>query len=194
MELNFKTAVGGQHIDDFIKEMIAGGCNCAITGEFNGTKFEVIPGDTFDKVKKRYKTIRDKQQEAYFASDEYKQKQSEQKIRENANTALVNELLQEAKQIDWSNIPVVLEFLNRTVDPFGYTYTDKFAIATIKDHLVDAGYIAGEKTGENFNGEDKENSGRYLIGQALDCVQNGWPILDVYSRMYSQWVEKWGDN
>lgn len=61
---------------------------------------------------------------------------------------------------------------------------------TIVAHFEKAGYQANENTGPAYDGSDRKNSFRYLVGQALAGLKDGPAIHPIIHKFAGEWRER----
>jgi hypothetical protein len=59
----------------------------------------------------------------------------------------------------------------------------------VKSALEKAGYVNKEFTGKAFVRDDKRIMGRYIVGQAINCMTNGMPPHPVLGRFAQEYRE-----
>ncbi|MDP1689811.1 MAG: hypothetical protein Q8L52_01230 [bacterium] len=108
-----------------------------------------------------------------------------------AKQARMDELIKHLDTLDFSDVGKVLEWcvafeelsdtdVERTVGD-----TNKI-VAKFAEH----GYVPGMNTGAEYKEEDKENSAKYIIGQALDGLENAGFISRAIGQSSDDWKAK----
>lgn len=194
-------AMLGEHIDNFVKKMVAewkkrtdDGYNEAmkgliVEGDFNGVTLRATGKETAKDLSNYYDDASAKESAAYRKTDEYKEIQRKQKEEKSELQKQHDELMAELPKLDFKNHNKVLDFAVKY-----HEATDHIGVK--KDHsiiigaLEKGGYVSGANTGEDYKENDEENSARYLIGQFMSCIKSMGACPGVLSSMYEQYKTK----
>ena len=126
----------------------------------------------------------------YRNSPEGKAKIIDLEIRKQQNQKIVNDAVAELNTLDFSNLAAVINWFDKVTNPTEFCGV-KVPSAKIVQIFENHGYLPSVNLGENFNGEDKENFARYIIGQALLGLKSPvGRIHPVFKRFAKEWREK----
>lgn len=181
----------GTVLDQAVEEMkkIAIRDNAIVSITWNGVEVNVGPDSEVDNVVKHWEDQQRAKQLAYEQSDEYKANQEKQQKEVEALQRTADLLVEELKTLDFSNLQLVLNWLCAIQEPgdrIGVTTDRELIIKTFNDN----GYFENVNIGNDFNGEDRENFARYIIGQGLDGISRMGAPHQVIYRFVDQWKEK----
>lgn len=186
----------GIHISSAAIEMVqlANKHQTKVTAVFNGIELSTDPD--FDVLRAAQEIVEDYKLknklriEEYDNSPEGKAKIIELEIQKQQNQKTVNAAVAELETLDFSDIAAVVDWFDKVTDPMDFRGV-KVPSAKIVQIFENHGYLPGVNTGENFNGEDKENFARYIIGQALLGLKSPiGRIHPVFIRFAREWREK----
>jgi hypothetical protein len=96
------------------------------------------------------------------------------------------EMIQQLETLDFKDVCALIGWLDKFEEK---GFTAEVADGIIKLFEVN-GYQADVNTGDDFNGEDRENFARYLIGQALNNLATIRTVSRTYSSLAEQWRKK----
>ncbi len=93
--------------------------------------------------------------------------------------------------LDSGNLSLIINWLTTMQES-----SDRIGVKTPGAEIIrqfhEHGFEPGVNCGPAFNGEDRENFARWLIGQALDCLQNGPGIHPIVHKFAKTWRNKFG--
>lgn len=137
---------------------------------FNDVTVTAKPGDTADAIVARWDAEMERRRVAYINSDDGK---AAAKAREDGIAAMQEKhdlLMQDLRSLDWSNDVAVLDWICAMQEP-----SDCSGVAVRKGEIIGTfaahGFHPNVNVGNAFNGKDRDNHFRYIVGQALDCLQ-----------------------
>jgi hypothetical protein len=180
METIIYTPDKGEHIVSAVKEMalVANANNAIVTMQFNEETVTVWPEDDLNEVIAAYQEKINKkspEQEAYrevILERKYAQRETlltlcKEKPDFNSLESCINWFVEVGKLdlISISHLPIAELF---------------------EKH----GYLPNVYINDEFNPEDKEIFGRWLIGQALHCIQKAGTIYPMFSKHAEYWKKK----
>lgn len=93
--------------------------------------------------------------------------------------------------LDFSNQSAVLDWLcalQVPSDRSGVSVDSKTVLTVFKDH----GLLPGANCGTNYNGEDRDNVYRYIVGQGLSGLKDGPAIHWIINKFTAEWKVKFG--
>lgn len=163
------------------------------TGEFNGTLMVAHPGDSAEAVEATYRRKSAAREKAYRNSPEFARAAQEAEDRKNACQAAIDELMQQFKRLDYSNLDELVQFFDDMTDPSDHidvVVPSKLIIETFAQH----GFHPNMNCDDEFDGENRENYAQYLIGQALDGLSSVGAIHGVYHKFAAEWRDKFAAN
>lgn len=171
----------GQSIDAACREAVALAAKneTEVRFTFNDVALSAMPTDRPQIIEQRWRSIFEAKQEAYRNSPEGKAAAAEREQQRKNMQATTNTLIKQLPDTLKRGLDDLMFWLRKfssTADHVGVTWD----IAYVKKTLEDAGYIANEHAGqapEWFN--TRERMGRYVAGQAIECMNNGLPPLPV---------------
>ena len=90
---------------------------------------------------------------------------------------------------NFQNIESILEWCNIIVE--NYIVGTKINQKKIMEEFKAQSLVPGMNINPVYYGENKENSGRYLVGQFLDNINRGnGAIPKIFHRFYEEWKKK----
>lgn len=182
----------GENITSFAERLIEASVVARAEGTFNGATTYADHGDTTEEVVTRWRETMDANAKAYRESPEGIATAAKQAEHEAAVIEAAHAIVRGLPELNIKDLSVALQLCRSCVDPLGYTYTPKGPSGQVAEALEAAGYVSNVNTGANYNGEDKENSARYLIGQALDGLRGIGSPHPVFEKFHDEWKAKWG--
>ena len=102
-----------------------------------------------------------------------------------------NELIKQLDTLDFSDAGKVLEWW-AAFEESGNVDVERTIgdINKIVAKFAAHGYLPGMNTGAEYREEDKENSAKYIVGQALSGRENTGDISGAVHGFYDDWKEK----
>ena len=190
-ELAIYIASAGQHLAKAVFEMIAVAnlTKRSCTTQFNDITITVLPGGSLEAVMENFRIKTDQQNLAYQNSPAGKAATARRLKQKRALQLQMNKAMAELPKIDLSNISNAIAWLDKIQSP-----SDRIGIKTPVEQIVPlfeiAGYAANENCGEKFDENDKENFGRYIIGQALSFLKEAGSIHQIFPVFAQRWRER----
>jgi hypothetical protein len=127
--------------------------------------------------------------EEYRNSPEGKRAQAEAEERRSRLQQIHDSLMRKLPSLDMSDDVQVLDWLCQMQEP-----SDHIGIivrrSTIVSAFEKAGFVAGANTGKAYKADDRNNSFRYLVGQALSGLKDGPAIHSILHKFAKEWREK----
>lgn len=157
--------------------------NKKVIGTYNGVTFEVLPDDkdiTVGELSRKFDSIK-----IHRVLEE--NNKVEKRTRQLTETAI--ESIDKLSQLDFTNLNDVINWMDDFQSIRGVSY-DKDKIVSI---FQKNGFNAGMNTGKNFDGENKENYAKWLIGQALKGLINDGQVAQMFSEYAEKWKKKFGE-
>ncbi len=149
------------------------------TGDFGGITLVANPGDTSESVEVQWWRQSDAKSEAYRNSPEGERA---------ARQAAINELMRRFETLDYEDLDQLVQFFDDMAEPSDHIGTsDRWRIV---DAFAEHGLVASMNSRDKFDGEDRENYAKYLIGQALGSLSFLGLIMSPYSVHAAQWRDK----
>lgn len=177
----------GSHINEAAKKLIAvAQTGVSAEGEFNGVTLVAGRNSTVETIVARYHEGLEAQSKAYRASPAGIAAEAAAVARKIAIQAEADALMAALPSLDMTDDVAVLEWLDRFQDPSDYIGIKADKAAVIRA-FTDAGYVANANTGDDFREEDRDNHARYLVGQALSCLQSVGAIHQVFGTFHARW-------
>jgi hypothetical protein len=179
----------GDHIITFAEHLSARAAaeGQRYEGTFNGTLAYAEPGENAETVAWRWQRDFDAACKAYRNSPEGKKAAAEQQSRGAKNLQEALKLVSASRSVDFSDTATTLEFLERCVDPLGWTCTVHLC-PIIYRRLERFGWIRNECVGDPAVKTDRGVFARWLAGQAMDGLGRCMGIHDSYHMFYQQWL------
>lgn len=159
---------------------------------FNDIPLEVVSGDTPDKICRAYDDAMLAAHVAYLNSPE--------KIRDDAmrdaEIARLQErhdtLMRDLEALDWSSDVAVLDWLCAMQEP-----SDHVGVASRHGDILRAfechGFKSNVNIGKHYDAEDRDNSFRYIVGQALatmkTCAIHGM-VIEFTNRWKAKFIDQ----
>lgn len=162
----------GEDISETARIMVtmANTANSAFKANFNDCVLIVNPGDKAKDIVKFYNEESNRRTAAYRKSPEAKCAELESEKRKEEAQRKHDALMRQLPNLDFTNDVTVLNWLCEFQDPSDHSGVVKHQneVLTI---FAKHGYQPSVNLGEAFNGEDRDNVARYIIGQALANLQ-----------------------
>ena len=178
----------GQKISHAIADMhaVAVANNCTVRASFNDYELVVTPEDDPVEVLRKFNTEMDRRDAEYRASPEYKKAQEELEQRKAVQRKKIKLLCDNYP--DFKNIDAVVEWLEKAsecdiISLRGLGIVPRFEVN---------GYHPNVNCYDKFNANDKDNFGRWLIGQALSCIESFGNIHPIFKDHAKQWRDRFG--
>lgn len=188
-------AMPGQHVQQFAQQLIdrAKANGVDVEGDFNGIALRASSAEsvTAEDLVNFYSQESERRSEEYRKSPEGIKAAEEAEGRKNALQEKADQLVTQLDSLDFSNLEAVIDWIvnfQDASDHIGVSFDRKAVIDTFRSH----GFDVGVNTGEDFNGEDAENTAKWLVGQALDGINSVGAIHQVVHKFAGDWKKKFG--
>lgn len=157
-----------------------------VEGKFNECNFIVDGKSTSQKLVHKFNLENKKAAKAYRKTKEYilQQRKNKKEVEKNQKTEHV--LFKHMKKIDYSDSGKVLDWVMEYYKATNHIDV-KNNFKKVHSELVRHGYKSKANTGENFNKEDRDNVGRYIIGQFMDCARFGKHCPEIIQDFYDEY-------
>ena len=180
----------GSHVDDAARELIEAAKNGQpAEGDFNGVTLVAGRNSTVEAIVARYHEGLEAQSKAYKASPAGIAAEAASVSRKIAIQAEADALMAALPSLDMTDDVAVLDWLDRFQDPSDYIGIKADKAAVIRA-FTEAGFVAGANCGDDFREDDRDNHARYLVGQALSCLQSMGAIHQVFGTFHERWKAK----
>lgn len=186
-------AMLGDTISSYAEKVSRAALNSDIAVKFNDIEFTISKGHHEpDDIVATWRKISDERHEAYINSPEGKAaKEADAKdIAEKQEQ--INMLTEQLDTLDFSDVKKVLDWCVAFQDP-----SDRIGTQSNKSKILvkfaEHEYYPGMNVGISYNAEDKENSAKYIIGQALSGIVNIGAIHQVIHHFADQWKAKFAE-
>jgi len=183
----------GDHIDFYADRVAQAALESDVVMDFSGVEFVVTKGkyNSSDIVEK-WEKIRAELFEKYKNSPEGKAA-AEASARDIAEKQKqIDELTNQLDILDFSNTEKVLDWCAAFQSPSDRIDTKRDK-EKILNKFAENGYLPNVNLGSEYKPEDKDNSARYLIGQALDGIKQIGAIHQVFHKFYDEWKAKFSE-
>lgn len=155
--------------------------------QFNGIRVEVTSETTPASVFQKWKDDSEESYQAYLRSDESKKRDLERATRANENQRILDQARQEAEILDLTNMDHALSWVNQW-----YNAADdvdvKWSPSEMQSYLTNSGWKAGDCVGHPDVKTDKVIMGRWLLGQAMSCMNSMMPPHPVFGTFYEKYL------
>lgn len=178
----------GQHIDHASREAIriATEANENVQFTFNDITLTAMPHGSPAQLSALFSLLCEQRAEAYRNSPKGKAEARARKLELKENQARIDALM--LKLADLADLDAAVDWLDEyttLADDIGV----KSHLREVKAALEKAGYVNNEFTGKAFVPGDKRVMGRYIVGQAINCMANGMPPHPVLGRFAQEYRE-----
>ena len=162
-----------------------------ITMVFNGVTLYITGRDTVEGVEARFHAEMKRRWEKYNNSPAGRRQAAKSAADLVRSQAEMDAAMVDLATLDFGNIEAVVNWMCRIQKPADHGSVKKpreFIIATFAEH----GYLPKVNCGDDFDGEDVDNYGRYLVGQALDGIKVVGAPHSILIDFAADWREKFG--
>lgn len=161
-------AMAGENISETAKAMVALAkkTNDTVETKFNDIVLTATSDSNADAIIADYHTKMEVASEAYHNSPEGKKAAREAEERKQRAQQKHDVLMRQLPNLNFGDDVAVLDWLCEFQDPSDYIGVVKqqdVVVATFATH----GYQPNANCGKDFNGDNRDNFARYIIGQAL---------------------------
>ena len=154
-----------------------------ITAKFNGIVLTADEGSTARDIVNRYFATHSGSPEAKSARREGEKLRREDRRKHDA-------LMRQLPGLDFTDYAVLLDWLCELQLAAESSITMKGPTEKILATFTKHGYQPGVNTKKAYDGKDRENVARYIIGQALGGLQKGVGILNTIHGSTDDWKKK----
>lgn len=189
-------AMAGYHVGYAARNMvfIADLIGEAVTTDFNGIEIKVLPGDNAEAIVEFFKAQSKRRYEEWLASPAGKRYLREQEAERQKQERIGKYCLGYLRVgLDFSNLNAVIAWFEAYQEPSDHVGVD-VPYETIIKTFRENGFEPDVNCKDNFDGEDKENFARWIIGQGLSCLASeAHAIHSIIDRFAKEWREKFGE-
>jgi len=158
-----------------------------VTAKFNDIELKAWPMSTARHVIDDFHFVQRVQSEQYRRSPAGLRAAKEAEDRKLRDQQKVTDLMQRLPTLDFTNLSAVIDWLGELQDPsdhIGVTVPHQQIVETFKEK----GFLPNVNCGKDFKAEDEENVARWIIGQALGCLE-----CDVHAihQVFGSFADKW---
>lgn len=162
----------GERINETAQRMVdlAHAKKKSVRAMFNNIELMATESSTAMGIVRDFEKKTAEAAETYRKSPEGQRATREAEERKQEAQRKADALMEQLPHLDFADQEAVLGWLCEFQDPSDHTgvVKDNKKVLTI---FAEHGYQPGVNTGEEFNGEDRDNFARYIVGQALDGLQ-----------------------
>jgi hypothetical protein len=160
-----------------------------IVGSFNGISLKVSATSTVASIVQDYSNQINSKKEAYLNSQELKDSEQKNKIKleklNNDVIFVINKLI----DLDFQDSFATLKWMSE-LQPYSYEVGVNIPTKEIVEKFASYGYVINANTDEEFNGENKDNYARYIIGQCLAGLSKSKEIHPIMHDFLAKWEAK----
>lgn len=160
----------------------------AAVGTFNDFRLEADANSTVEGVVANFDALREAAAEAYRKSPEGTAAAREAVERAERLQAKHDSLVSEIPSLDFTNDIAVLDWLCAMQDPSDHIDV-KVRRDTILSAFTKAGFKAGVNCGSDYRADDRDNTHRWIVGQALDGLEH-IAIHGIIHKFVAEWKAK----
>lgn len=179
----------GCHISDAAQQLVVA-CETEETaqGTFNDITLTAHKTSTVEGIVADFNTKMAAASEAYRNSPEGRRAAREAEERKQQAQQKHDTLMRQLPNLNFADDVAVLDWLCEFQDPscFGVGKQQGAVLATFAAH----GYYPGVNCGKDFNGDDRDNFARWVIGQALNTLSEFGAIHPIVHKFTDDWKKK----
>lgn len=170
--MNTYEPMAGEKVSDTAERMVALAKETkgSVRAKFNDIELVATEDSVAEDIVADFKVKIAEAAETYRKSPEGQRAARESEERKQEAQRKADALVEQLPNLDFSNQEAVLDWICEFQDP-----SDHIGVAKDNEKVLkifaEHGYQPGVNTGEAFNGEDRDNFARYIVGQALDGLQ-----------------------
>lgn len=190
--MNVYEMTPSQHIDKTVERMIALAKETKgeVRTKFNGIELVATEDSIFENMIEDFKIKMEESRKEYRESPEGQRLKRESEERKQESQQKADALMEELPSLDFNNQEAVLNWICEFQEP-----SDHIGVITDNEKVLkifsENGYQPNVNVGEAFNGEDRDNFARYIVGQALDGLQgNVGAINQIVHKFTDDWKKK----
>lgn len=180
----------GESVDHAIAGMRAqaDAAGAVVTAQFNEVELVVAPGATQAAVKAEWHAELQRRSDAYRASPEGRAAAAKRVADVAAQQRDTDALIEEMRStLNAEDIPGLIRWFDKLTDA-----ADDVGVRSPSSEILtwfaDRGYEPGVNTGSEYRPDDRENTARYLIGQALDGVRTCGVPHPIFHKFAAEWL------
>jgi hypothetical protein len=180
----------GEHVKTAIEKAIvlAVSYNDEVTFSFNGTRIKVGPLSRVEDVYLDYEAAHIAATNAYWESPEGVKLRAEQDLYVRECTAKMDEALQAATNIDFTDADSVLAWVISWLEP-SQNIKVIYDMSAFSKLIKEGGWIANDACGLDASCySDKKTFARWLIGQVLNCLDEELPPHPMVANFYTTYL------
>jgi len=187
--------LAGSHLSVCLEEMarLAKDFKRTFTATFNGLPITAAPGVDAATLAKEWERESENRSKAWRESKEGKKYAALQDSIKQAAVATVARCVSRLDSLDFSDIAAVLgwvEEIQEASDHIGSWAGAGVSPRDVASVFVAHGYLQNANCDADFNGEDRENFGRYILGQAIDGLSSIGAIHPICHKFIAEWRAK----
>jgi len=162
----------------------------SVTAKFNDIELTATEDSTVEDIVSGFHIKIAEDAEKYRTSPEGKRAARESEERKEEAQRKADALMEQLPNLDFANQEAVLDWICEFQGPSDHIGVVKNQGEVLKI-FAEHGYQPGVNTGEAFNGEDRDNFARYIIGKALDGLRcDTGAIHQVIHKFTDDWKKK----
>lgn len=151
------------------------GCIKQIVGSFNGIELRVDRTTTVKSLNSYFMITLDKRRRVYQNSSEAKQKAKEWEEKQITCQKEANIAVEDLQTLDFADNEQVLNWFCRIVVAVNEGNA-QVPVSDIIQKFNEHGFVVGMNIGVSFDTDTEDDCAKYIVGQALDCLNTGGPI------------------
>jgi hypothetical protein len=175
----------GEHILDAASRAVANGADRL---EFNGIMIDV-PSKSPDAIVAEYEEECDARAKAWRESDAGLAYAKERASEAAAHQSKADKMISDLSGAPWPGHAAMIDWVSDVQEHFDYV-----GVAIDRDAIVREfsrmGYEPGVNCGAEFDGEDEDNSARWLIGQAVSGIKEVGAPHPIVREFAKRWRDK----
>jgi hypothetical protein len=181
--------VGGQDITSAIKRLVVHAPSFCV---FNGIRIECEPGMTVEDVQANWERDIQRRQDEYAQSEEGRRHERERVERIRRANETLAQTVRALDTLPFDDLSAVLAWIASFEDETDLLGVDKEELlAVMPKRFAAHGLLPNMNTGAAYDGEDFEDSAKYLIGQALSFLtEPPYAVHGVWRSFYKEWLAK----
>lgn len=157
-----------------------------ISADFNGIPLRAVAGTTSEDIESSFRATMAAENAKWLGSSEYADQNAKREIELAKKQAACNSLIEQLHSLDFKDDVTILTWLQEFTplsDDTGVKCNSSLVIETFKQH----GFEPSVNIGEKFNGENRDNYFRYIVGQGLACLKSVGAIHQVIHTFIERW-------
>ena len=183
----------GEKIDETAETMVtlAKEHKEPVTARFNGISLTAKPHNSPVDILESFNLHSDRRQTEYRKSPAYAKRKAQEEEETKRKQAIIDQAVKELSTLNFSKLPAVINWLDSIQEATDWIHVlvpKKFIMETFERN----GFEANVNCGDSFNSENEDNSGRWLIGQALDGIKTVGAIHGMFHSFARDWRARFG--